>query len=119
MAAKIVHIDPGSPAERCGIRPGELLVSINGNPIRDVLDYKFYSYDPHLVFQLQGEDGSLRQVRMKKPEGLDPGIDFENYLMDQAKSCSNRCVFCFIDQLPRGIHACGSSDPHPLRKDWS
>ncbi len=103
MAAKIVHIDPGSPAERCGIRPGELLVSINGNPVRDVLDYKFYSYDPRLVFQLQREDGSLRQVRMKKPEGLDPGIDFESYLMDQAKSCSNRCVFCFIDQLPRGM----------------
>ena len=103
MAAKIVHVDPGSPADRSGVRPGELLVSINGNPIRDVLDYKFYSYDPRLVLQLQAEDGTLREVRIKKPEGLEPGIDFENYLMDKAKSCSNHCVFCFIDQLPRGM----------------
>lgn len=103
MAAKIIHVDSGSPAENCGIKPGEILISINGKKIRDVLDYKFYSYDARLLLELQEEDGKFRKIRMKKPEGRDLGLDFENYLMDQAKSCSNHCVFCFIDQLPRGM----------------
>lgn len=102
MAPKIVSVDPGSPAERAGVQPGETLLAIGGAPIADVLDYKFYGYDARLTLRL-GRDGAEREVSVKKREGEDLGLVFETYLMDQMKRCSNGCVFCFIDQLPKGM----------------
>ncbi len=98
MPAKIVEVEAGSPAERAGILAGDELVSINGKPVRDVLDYKFYSYDKRLKIEL-----SRKKVKVKKDEGEDLGLVFETYLMDKAKRCANNCVFCFVDQLPRGM----------------
>ena len=104
MASKIVSVDAGSPAERAGLRAGETLVQIDGTAIRDVLDYKFYSYDAALHLQVLEADGkTLREVRVHKREGEPLGLNFEHYLMDGMKQCSNKCVFCFIDQLPRGM----------------
>lgn len=104
MASKIVSVDAGSPAERAGLRAGETLVQIDGTAIRDVLDYKFYSYDAALRLQVLEADGkTLREVRVHKREGEPLGLNFEHYLMDGMKQCSNKCVFCFIDQLPRGM----------------
>lgn len=104
MASKIVSVDAGSPAERAGLRAGETLVQIDGTAIRDVLDYKFYSYDAALRLQVLEADGkTLRDVRVHKREGEPLGLNFEHYLMDGMKQCSNKCVFCFIDQLPRGM----------------
>ncbi|MCB6367103.1 DUF512 domain-containing protein [Intestinibacillus massiliensis] len=103
MAPKIVRIDAGSPAARAGVRPGETLLAIDGTPVRDVLDYKFYGYDAHLALRLAAEDGTEREVPVKKREGEDIGLVFETYLMDKMKRCSNGCVFCFIDQLPKGM----------------
>lgn len=103
MRNRIKGVDAGSPAERAGLRPGERLAGINGNAIADVLDYKFYSYEPRLELELLDENGVRRAVRVKKREGEDLGLDFETYLMDKAHSCANRCIFCFIDQLPRGM----------------
>lgn len=99
----IVSVDPGSPAERAGLRPGQRLVSINGQPVRDVLDYKFYSYDSHLALEAAGPDGTVCQIPIRKGEGEPLGLNFESYLMDSMKRCSNHCVFCFIDQLPKGL----------------
>ncbi len=99
----ICSVDPGSSAERAGIRPGETLTHIDGHPIVDVLDYKFYAYDVHPTFTLQAPDGRVRKVRLRKEEGEDPGLNFETYLMDKARSCANRCIFCFVDQLPKGM----------------
>ncbi len=82
---------------------GDRLVSINGNVIEDVLDYKYYSYDPELMLEIEAPDGTRASVAIKKREGEDLGLEFESYLMDKARSCSNRCVFCFIDQLPPGV----------------
>ncbi len=96
---EIVSVDPKSPADRAGLKPGDRLKSINGHPVRDVLDYKFYAYDRDPVFEL--EDG--RRIRLKKKEGMEPGLDFSTYLMDSQKGCANRCIFCFIDQLPKGL----------------
>jgi len=99
----IRRVDPRSPAHRAGIHPGEILTHVNGKPILDVLDYKFYTYDPRLVLTLSRPDGSSRTVRVRKAEGEDLGLDFETYLMDRARSCANRCIFCFVDQLPPGM----------------
>ena len=100
---KISSVDPHSPARRAGVRPGETLTAINGHPIVDVLDYKFYAYDARLELTLSGADGGSRTVRIRKEEGEDLGLNFETYLMDRARSCANRCIFCFVDQMPPGM----------------
>ena len=68
-----------------------------------MLDYKFYSYDPRLELTLAEEDGRTRTVRVCKDEGEELGLNFETYLMDRARSCANRCIFCFVDQMPPGM----------------
>lgn len=68
-----------------------------------MLDLKFYSYDSRVTLTVEGADGAVRQVRVRKAEGQPLGLNFEHYLMDKMKRCSNRCVFCFIDQLPKGM----------------
>ncbi len=83
--------------------PGDALVSINGNKIIDVLDYKYYAYDELLDVLLRSPDGHEKTVKIHKREGGDLGIDFEDYLMDRPRSCANNCIFCFIDQLPKGM----------------
>ncbi len=100
---KIASVDPHSPAWKAGVRPGETLTHINGHPIVDVLDYKFYAYDPKLELTLTGPDGGSRTLRLRKEEGEDLGLNFETYLMDRARSCANRCIFCFVDQMPPGM----------------
>lgn len=104
MASKITSVDEGSPAARAGLAPGETLLQIDGTAIRDVLDYKFYSYDARLTLKVLEQDGeTVREVRVRKREGEPLGLNFEHYLMDGMKQCSNKCVFCFIDQLPKGM----------------
>ena len=98
----ITSVDPCSPAERAGVRPGERLAEISGHPIQDVLDYRFFGYDKNPVLTLESEQGS-RKLRVKKGEGEDLGLNFETYLMDKARSCANRCIFCFVDQMPPGM----------------
>lgn len=85
------------------VQPGDELLSINGKPVQDVLDYKFYSYEPRLLLEFRTAAGRIRLVRLRKAEGEDPGLEFETYLMDRPRSCANNCVFCFIDQNPPGM----------------
>lgn len=103
MSAIITKIDPRSPADKAGLQVGETLLSIGGHAIHDVMDYKFYAYDPQLTLEIQSPCGARRAVKIRKQEGQDLGLEFETYLMDAQKGCANRCVFCFIDQLPRGM----------------
>ena len=98
----IKSITPDSPAHRAGLRIGETLVAINGQRIVDVLDYKYYAYDPDLELTLK-EGERERNVSLTKDVGEDLGLEFETYLMDKARSCANKCVFCFVDQLPKGM----------------
>ena len=98
MSAKIVSVARKSPAYKAGVRAGDVLIAVNGHEIHDVLDYKFYGYEERAVLTLQD-----RELCVLKGAGEDMGITFESYLMDQAKRCSNRCVFCFIDQLPPNL----------------
>ena len=111
----ISHIDPDSPL-RHAAHPGDRLVSINGNPITDVLDYKYYAYDPELAVCLRRPDGTEHTVHVSKPLGGELGLDFETYLMDNAHSCANHCVFCFIDQMPPGIRARGAAHHPPAHQ---
>lgn len=103
MPVKIVSVEPDSPARHAGILPGETLVSINDNEIRDILDYRFYETDRCLSVVLQNAGGESRTVQIRKGQYESIGLDFETYLMDQQHSCANRCIFCFIDQLPTGM----------------
>ncbi|MBQ1436101.1 MAG: DUF512 domain-containing protein [Clostridia bacterium] len=103
MSFKIAKVTPGSPAARSRILPGESLVSVNGKKIRDVLDYRFYTAERHLHIDIEGLDGRMRTVRVVNRRGGDIGLEFETYLMDKPRSCHNKCIFCFIDQLPRGM----------------
>ncbi len=100
---KIQSVDAHSPARRAGVRAGETLTHVNGRPIVDVLDYKFYTYDARLELTLRSEAGGERVVRVRKGEGENLGLNFQTYLMDRARSCANRCIFCFVDQMPPGM----------------
>lgn len=103
MAVTISGVKKHSPASRHGIRAGERLLSINGNQIMDVLDYRFYQLNTALALELEDAQGERRTVFLKKPEYEEIGLEFETYLMDRQHSCKNKCVFCFIDQLPKGL----------------
>lgn len=99
---KIYNVEKNSYAYRSGILPSDILISINGNEINDVLDYRFYLTDEKLDLVLTRNDSEYK-VTIKKDEYDDIGLEFETYLMDSKKSCKNKCVFCFIDQLPEGL----------------
>ncbi len=103
MSTVITSVDPHSPAARAHIKPGEQLLAINGHRIVDVLDYRFYGYDPTAELLLRRQDGTEHSVRIRKDEGRDLGLNFETYLMDRAHSCANNCIFCFVDQMPKGL----------------
>ena len=103
MAVKILSVENGSPAAKVGISSGETLVSLNGNEIVDVLDYRFYQNERTVEMKLQAENGEFRTVTVKKGEYDELGLLFETYLMDKQHSCRNNCIFCFIDQLPKGL----------------
>lgn len=98
----ITEVFAHSRAEKVGIRVGDLLLSINGNEISDVLDYRFYLAET-LVRLVLSRNGEEYAVTIHKGEYDDIGLDFGTPLMDKKKSCHNRCVFCFIDQLPPGL----------------
>ena len=103
MSTVITSVDPHSPAASAHIKPGEQLLAINGHRIVDVLDYRFYGYDPASELRLRRPDGSEHTVHIRKSEGQDLGLNFETYLIDHAHSCANNCIFCFVDQMPQGL----------------
>lgn len=99
---EITEVLPHSRAERAGVKAGDVLKEINGHQIRDVLDYRFYLAE-RTVTLLCERAGELYTVTIHKGEYDDIGLDFETALMDKKQSCHNKCVFCFIDQLPKGL----------------
>ena len=99
---EITGIEKNSYAAKAHIVAGDILVSINGNPITDVLDYRFYITEKKLDITLDRR-GETVSVTIKKPQYDDIGLEFATYLMDKKHSCKNKCVFCFIDQNPKGM----------------
>ncbi len=103
MSVIIESVIKGSVAQKCGIKSGYTLLSINKNEIMDVLDYRFYQMGEKLTLEFINEKGKIKNKRVKKREDEELGLEFETYLMDEKHSCLNKCVFCFIDQLPKGM----------------
>ena len=102
MAVKIYNVTKGSHAEKAGIKSGETLLKINSNEIVDVLDYRFYQVNRNLSLEISDGENT-RTVEITKGEYDEIGLEFETYLMDEQHSCRNKCIFCFIDQLPKGL----------------
>ncbi len=99
---EVTGVEKKSPAAHAGVREGDILLSVNGHEINDVLDYRFYLADERLeLLLLRG--GKEKRVRLKKREEADIGLLFESPLMDNERSCRNGCIFCFIDQNPKGM----------------
>ena len=103
MAVTIKDVYRNSYAYRAGCEAGDTLLSINGNDIVDVLDYRFYQLNSDLELKIRDRKGQVHTVKVRKPEYEELGLEFDTYLMDKEKSCRNQCIFCFIDQLPRGM----------------
>ena len=99
---KITGVAERSRAQKAGILKDDILLSINGKEINDVLDYRFYLTEREVDIRVtRGED--TLSFKIKKKEYDDIGLDFETPLMDKKHSCENKCIFCFIDQLPKGL----------------
>jgi len=99
----IDKIIPGSIADEMELEKGDILISINGKEIEDVFDYHYLVNDEYLLVVVQKADGEEWELEIEKDYEEDLGIEFENGLMDDYKSCSNKCIFCFIDQMPPGM----------------
>lgn len=99
---KINSVIYGSPAQKCGVLEGDILKKINGHCIADVLDYMYYSAEISVDLEILRGDEELT-IFISKDEYDDLGLEFETFLMDSKQSCRNKCVFCFIDQMPPGM----------------
>ncbi len=98
----IASVDPGSIAEELELEPGDVLLSINGQKVEDVFDYQYYVNSKSMTMLIRKADGEEWELDIEN-DYEDLGINFENSLMSDYKSCSNRCIFCFIDQMPPGM----------------
>ncbi|WP_312337488.1 DUF512 domain-containing protein [Anaerospora hongkongensis] len=103
MNNKIAKIIEESIAEELEIEVGDKLISINGTEIKDIIDYKFLMADDYIEVEIEKQDGEIWTFEVEKDYQEDLGIEFENAIMDEARSCHNNCLFCFIDQLPEGM----------------
>ena len=99
----ICKVQPCSIAEELELEPGDVLLSVNGHEIEDVFDYKYFTNEEYLTVLVRKGTGEEWELEIEKEYEDDLGIEFENGLMDEYKSCRNKCIFCFIDQMPKGM----------------
>ena len=99
----IQSIEAASAAEEMGIEAGDTLISINGNEIVDIFDYQYLIQDEYIEVLIRKQNGDEWLLEIDKEYDEDLGIVFENGLMDEYRSCRNKCIFCFIDQMPKGM----------------
>ena len=100
---RIKEVLPGSIAKELEIEPGDILLAINDVEIKDIFDYHYYVEDDYLVVLIEKQDGEQWELEIEKDEDEDLGIIFDQNLMDEYHSCRNKCMFCFIDQMPPGM----------------
>jgi len=101
--AYVLKVDNNSIASEVNITSGDLILSINNQSIIDIFDYKYYIMNEYLTLKIQKPNKEIWEIEIEKQEDEDLGITFENDLIDEEKSCNNKCIFCFIDQLPKGM----------------
>ncbi len=99
----IKSIQNNSIAEEVGIEKGDFLLTVNNCTIKDIFDYRFQITNESIIVEIQKQDGEVWEIEIDKEEYEDLGIEFEQGMLDSAKSCTNKCIFCFIDQLPEGM----------------
>lgn len=93
-----------SIAEELGVEPGDRLISINGNEVKDIIDYRFLMADEYVVIEIKKADTQdIWELEVEKNYDEKLGVEFQDAILDEAKSCRNNCIFCFIDQLPKGM----------------
>ena len=100
---KIKEVVPGSIAEELEVEAGDTLIEVNGQPVEDVFDYHYLTNEEYLTVLIRKADGEEWELEIEKEFEEDLGIVFENSLMDEYRSCRNKCIFCFIDQMPKGM----------------
>ena len=103
MEHKIKSVYSGSIAEEMELEPGDVLLAVNGQEIEDIFDYHYYINEEYLTVLVRKADGEEWELEIEKEFEEDLGITFENSLMDEYRSCRNKCIFCFIDQMPKGM----------------
>ena len=99
----ISSVLPGGIGEELELEPGDVLAEINHQPVEDVFDYRYLLNDEYIELLIEKANGELWELEVEKDYDEDLGIEFENGLMDDYRSCSNHCMFCFIDQMPPGM----------------
>ncbi|MBP5275900.1 MAG: PDZ domain-containing protein, partial [Lachnospiraceae bacterium] len=99
----VATVEPDSIAEELGLEPGDEILKINNEEIKDILDYRFLVQDEEIVLTVKTKQGETVDVEIEKDADEDLGIEFENDFMDNYRSCHNKCIFCFIDQMPPGM----------------
>ena len=99
----IKEVYPDSIAEELEIEAGDVLLEVNGQEIGDVFDYRYLIKDEYVEVLVQKPDGEEWLLEIDKDYDDDLGVEFENSLMSEYRSCSNKCIFCFIDQMPPGM----------------
>jgi len=102
-AVNIHEVMPGSIAEEAGLEKGDGIISINGENIRDIFDYRFLVKNESLSLEVTKKNGEIWEIEVEKDEDEDLGIEFDTPMIEEAKSCRNKCIFCFIEQLPEGM----------------
>ena len=100
---KISKVLPGSIGEELELEPGDVLAEINHQAVEDVFDYRYLMNDEYIELLIEKANGEIWELEVEKDYDEDLGIEFENGLMDDYRSCSNHCMFCFIDQMPPGM----------------
>lgn len=103
MSVQIKSVENASAAQLNNIKSGDTLLTINGEEINDMLDLQFYQANKNLTIELKDQNGNLKTVNITKDEYEPLGLEFETYLIDKHHYCKNKCMFCFIDQLPKGM----------------
>ena len=104
MAHTIAAVEPDGIAEQCGLRPGDTLLSINGEPVLDQVDYQYLTAGERLVLEVR-RGAEIEEIHLEKDADEPLGLTFASSLMARPRMCANRCVFCFVDQMPEGMRA--------------
>ncbi|MDE7031174.1 MAG: DUF512 domain-containing protein [Lachnospiraceae bacterium] len=99
----VAQVEPDSIAQELSIEPGDVLVAVNGSQIQDIFDYQYHTQDEYIEVLIRKPSGEEWLLEIDKEYDEDLGITFENGLMDEYRSCHNKCIFCFIDQMPEGM----------------